>query len=83
MLFFKYLYHPPKTFIETPLPLLVVMFFLAGIQSILMGLLAEMVMRTYYESQAKATYLLGAVYQGPPPPATDGEPARPEPEPIG
>jgi glycosyltransferase involved in cell wall biosynthesis len=65
MLFYKYVYQPPKSFVETPLPLLVVMFFLAGIQSILMGLLAEMVMRTYYESQSKATYLLGAVYQRP------------------
>ena len=29
-----------------------------------MGVLAEMVMRTYYESQAKTTYLLGEVRQG-------------------
>ena len=63
MLYFKYL-HPllhlgaSKSFIETPLPLIAVMFFLAGVQSILMGVLAEMVMRTYYESQAKATYLV-------------------------
>ena len=41
------------------------MFFLAGVQSILMGVLAEMVMRTYYESQSKTTYLLGEVRQGP------------------
>ena len=40
------------------------MFFLAGVQSILMGVLAEMVMRTYYESQSKTTYLLGEVRQG-------------------
>lgn len=68
MLYFKYLhrYVPwlqpvfgrPKDFVETPLPLVAVMFFLAGVQSILMGVLAEMVMRTYYESQAKPTYLL-------------------------
>ena len=68
MLYFKYLHHPltglgPKTFIETPLPLLAVMFFLGGVQTILMGVLAEMVMRTYYESQSKTTYLLG---RGPP-----------------
>ena len=31
--------------------------------SILMGVLAEMVMRTYYESQSKTTYLLGEVRQ--------------------
>jgi hypothetical protein len=68
MLYFKYLFPwptgldlPPKSFVETPLPTLTVMFFLAGAVSILMGLLAEMVMRTYYESQAKTTYLLGEV----------------------
>ena len=38
MLGFKYLYHPPKSFVETPLPMLSVMFFLAGVQSVLMGL---------------------------------------------
>jgi glycosyltransferase involved in cell wall biosynthesis len=73
MLYFKYVFPwpwgfqlPPKSFVETPLPLLTVMFFLAGVQSILMGVLAEMVMRTYYESQAKTTYLLGEVRQGRP-----------------
>ena len=64
MLFYKYLYDPPKTFIETPLPALTVMFFGGGVLAILMGLQAEMVMRTYYESQAKTTYLLGEVRQG-------------------
>jgi len=69
MLYFKYLHHlitgwHDKSFVETPLPLLTVMFFLAGVQSILMGVLAEMVMRTYYESQHKTTYLLGEVRQG-------------------
>ncbi len=54
---------PRKDFVETPIPLLVVLFFLAGVISILMGVLAEMVMRTYYESQAKTTYLLGEVRQ--------------------
>ncbi|HEV3166237.1 MAG TPA: glycosyltransferase family 2 protein [Isosphaeraceae bacterium] len=69
MLFYKYrpmlTGEPKKDFVETPLPLLVVMFFLAGVVSIMMGILAEMVMRTYYESQAKPTYLLGEVRQGP------------------
>lgn len=75
MLYFKWVFPwprlwwgdlPPKSFIETPLPTLMVMFFLAGVMSIFQGLLAEMVMRTYYESQAKTTYLLGEVRQGPP-----------------
>ena len=46
------------SFIETPLPLLSMMGFMTGVMSILMGLLAELIMRTYYESQAKPTYLV-------------------------
>ena len=74
MLYFKYVFprplpldpkvYGPKTFVETPLPVLTVMFFLAGIVSIMQGLVAEMVMRTYYESQHKTTYLLGEVRRG-------------------
>ncbi len=66
MLYFKYAHHAltggeNKTFIETPLPSLTVILFGLGVQSILLGLLAEMIMRTYYESQSKTTYLLGDV----------------------
>jgi len=66
MLYFKFLHQmmtglPNKDFVTTPLPLLTVILFGMGVQSILMGVLAEMVMRTYYESQAKTTYLLGEV----------------------
>jgi glycosyltransferase involved in cell wall biosynthesis len=71
MLYFKYVFPWPlpldraiwksKSFVETPLPSLVVIFFLSGVQSLLMGLLAEMVMRTYYESQDKRTYVLGNI----------------------
>ena len=64
MLYFKFLHVPKKDFVETPLPLLAVILFLMGVQSILMGVLAEMVMRTYYESQSKTTYLLGEVRRG-------------------
>jgi len=46
------------SFIETPLPLLVVMLSIFGFVSILMGLIAELVMRTYYESQSKNIYLV-------------------------
>ena len=45
-----------KSFIETPLPLVVVMFLLVGCLSILLGLVAELTVRTYYESQGKRTY---------------------------
>jgi glycosyltransferase involved in cell wall biosynthesis len=47
-----------KDFVETPLPLLAVMFTLVGSLSLLMGLLAELVIRTYYESQGKRPYLI-------------------------
>lgn len=44
--------------IQTPLPLLAAMLFLIGCISMLMGLLAEMVMRTYFESQGRRPYLV-------------------------
>ncbi|HKC61276.1 MAG TPA: glycosyltransferase family 2 protein [Myxococcales bacterium] len=47
-----------KDFVQTPLPLLAVMFTLVGALSLLMGLLAELVVRTYYESQGKRPYLI-------------------------
>jgi hypothetical protein len=47
-----------KSFIETPLPLLVVMTAITGVMCILMGLLAEMIMRTFYESQGRRAYLV-------------------------
>ena len=52
-----------KTFVETPLPLLVVMFFLIGALSILMGVLAEVTMRTYHEASHVPTYLVREVYR--------------------
>ena len=45
-----------KSFIETPLPLLFVMGCITGIMCALLGLLAELIIRTYYESQGKRTY---------------------------
>jgi glycosyltransferase involved in cell wall biosynthesis len=56
MVYFKYWGH--KTFIQTPLPQLVVLFALIGFLSLLMGLVAEIQMRTYYESQGKKTYIV-------------------------
>lgn len=44
------------SFIHTPLPLLCVFLGAVGVLSILMGLLAEMLNRTYHESQAKPVY---------------------------
>ncbi len=53
-----------KTFVETPLPLLVVMFFLIGGISILLGVLAEITMRTYHEASNVSTYLVRERYAG-------------------
>jgi glycosyltransferase involved in cell wall biosynthesis len=47
-----------KDFVQTPLPLVVVMLFLVGCLSVLLGLVAELTVRTYYESQGKRTYVL-------------------------
>jgi len=44
------------SFILTPLPILAIVMFAVAIQFFLMGLLAEMQVRTYHESQAKTIY---------------------------
>ncbi|MFL6227912.1 MAG: glycosyltransferase, partial [Pyrinomonadaceae bacterium] len=53
-LFLKLFEH--VSFILTPLPVLSIVLFAVGVQFFLMGLLAEMLVRTYHESQAKAIY---------------------------
>ena len=44
------------SFILTPLPILAIVMFAVAVQFFLMGLLAEMQVRTYHESQAKPIY---------------------------
>ena len=44
--------------ILTPLPLLSALLFLVGVMSVLLGLVAEMMVRTYYESQGSRAYLV-------------------------
>ena len=51
--------------IQTPLPLFSVFLGAVGVLSILMGLLAEMLNRTYHESQAKAVYKIARVVRAP------------------
>ena len=48
------------SFIQTPLPLLVVMSAITGVMCVLLGLLAEMVTRGWHESRGKQTYIIGA-----------------------
>ncbi len=47
-----------KSFVETPMPLLCVMFFLVGVICVQLGLIAEILMRTYFESQGKMPYAI-------------------------
>jgi len=54
--YFKYF--GGKSFIETPLPTLFAITFITGCMCFLMGLLAELITRTYHESQDKMTYLI-------------------------
>ncbi len=42
--------------IQTPLPILAAMTFLVGVLSLLMGILAEMMVRTYFESSGRRSY---------------------------
>ncbi|HWN08377.1 MAG TPA: glycosyltransferase family 2 protein [Pyrinomonadaceae bacterium] len=44
------------SFILTPLPVIAVVMLAIGVQFLLMGLLAEMLVRTYHESQSKSIY---------------------------
>ncbi|HAF16046.1 MAG TPA: glycosyltransferase [Blastocatellia bacterium] len=43
-------------FIQTPLPVMAMVTLVLGVQLFLMGLLAEMLVRTYHESQSKSIY---------------------------
>jgi len=58
LVMFYYKVFGNKSFIQTPLPIMVVFFFLTGIILVMMGLIAEMQNRTYYESQGKKVYLV-------------------------
>ena len=55
-LILKFFYE--TSFINTPLPLLSAMCILLSVIVILMGLLAELLIRIYYESQDKRTYIV-------------------------
>lgn len=47
-----------KPFITTPLPLMTVFTFMTAVICVLLGLLAEMITRTFFESQGKSIYLV-------------------------
>ncbi|MDX2031449.1 MAG: glycosyltransferase family 2 protein [Blastocatellia bacterium] len=55
----KYVGWPHRaSFIQTPLPVLSMVMFVLGIQFFMLGLIAEMLVRTYHESQGKAIYAI-------------------------
>ena len=60
------------SFIQSPLLLLSALFVILGGQSFLLGLLAEISVRTYYESQQKPIYVIRELHR------VAGEPAPPE-----
>jgi len=45
-------------FTQTPLPMMAIFSFMTGVICVLMGLLAEMITRTFHESQNKSIYLV-------------------------
>ena len=47
-----------KHIVDTPLPILSTLLVLVGVQLILFGVIAEILMRTYYESQNKRPYVI-------------------------
>ncbi len=49
--------------VRSPLLLMTTMLFILGMQSIMMGLIAELLVRTYHESQAKPTYTVRRVIE--------------------
>jgi glycosyltransferase involved in cell wall biosynthesis len=54
---FYYKFWGGKSFVETPLPILAGLFLSVGIISILLGLIAEILNRTYHESQNRNVYI--------------------------
>jgi len=68
---------PPYVFAHNnPLLLLSILLVIVGVQFILMGLLAELAIRTYHESQSKPTYVVREIVEREArPQATNGRPA--------
>jgi glycosyltransferase involved in cell wall biosynthesis len=63
VLYQKFISVPPLSMNRNPLLVLTAMLFTATIQFILMGLLAELLVRTYHESQNRATYVIKEILE--------------------
>uniref|UniRef100_A0A7V4LCX6 Glycosyltransferase n=1 Tax=Desulfobacca acetoxidans TaxID=60893 RepID=A0A7V4LCX6_9BACT len=55
-----------QSLIQTPLLLLSAMLFILGFVCLLLGLTAELLIRTYHESQGKPTYVVRRIYRSSP-----------------
>lgn len=60
------------SFIRTPLTMLAMIMFVLGIQLFLLGLIAEILVRTYHESQNKPIYIVKTRINFPDQPVADG-----------
>lgn len=47
-----------RDFVQTPLPTFSALLIIVGVQLVAMGIIAEILMRTYYESQGKKSYII-------------------------
>jgi len=61
-----------RSLADRPLLMLGVLMILMGVQLISMGLLAEITVRTYHESQSKATYVIREIRDRSAPGSTTG-----------
>lgn len=64
VLYQKYISSSHLSMNRNPLLVMTAMLFMASIQFVLMGLLAEILVRTYHESQDRATYTIDRVVNG-------------------
>lgn len=55
-----YKFYGGKTFIQTPLPIISAITFMMGCMSLLLGFLAEIVMRTYFEATKRSVYMVAS-----------------------
>jgi glycosyltransferase involved in cell wall biosynthesis len=65
----KYVSHPPTFMTGNPLLLLSVMLEMVGVQLISLGLIGELLTRTYFESQGKSAYVVQGTLNVEPPAA--------------
>ena len=57
----KLKYVDSVSFIQTPLPILIIFFFITSIMSVFFGIISEILSRTYHESQSKKSYTIKSI----------------------